>query len=102
MSGIFGACNLDGDSLPIDSVRACVNQISPERSYDVRIRNLSAAIRDEKISSDADDGLAAFSAPAEAQVVCVFDGRLDNREDLSARLRDRRPVDDASTDADLV
>ena len=102
MSGIFGGWNLDGSPLPIDRVRACVSQISPERPADVRICNLGAAILAAKISSGSDDGDGNASALAEGRAACVFDGRLDNRDDLIAALRQRRPVDDASTDVDLV
>ena len=102
MSGIFGGWNLDGDRLPIDCVHACVNRISPAGPEDIWIRNLGAAILAVKITADADRFVAPSSSLAEGHAECVFDGRLDNRDDLIATLRQRWPVHDASTDVDLV
>lgn len=102
MSGIFGAWNLDGENLPLDRVRACVNRISRPGTNTVSISNLGAVILAAKTSPDPAGSIAASTGLAEGHAVTVFDGRLDSRADLIAALRDRWPVDNASNDRDLV
>jgi len=102
MSGIFGGWNLDGNRLSIDCIRASVNRISPSGPDNIWIRTVGEAVLAAKTSPNSDSFVATSSSLVDGQAACVFDGRLDNRDDLIAALRHRYPVHGDSPDRDLA
>ena len=102
MSGIFGSWNLDGDPLPIDRLRACADRISPCGIGDIQISEAGMVGLAAKTIPHRNGSITTSRSGKRGQVAGVFDGRLDNRDDLITALRRRRSVHDASTDCELV
>ena len=102
MSGIFGSWNLDGDPLPIDRLRACADRISPCGIGDIQISEAGMVGLAAKTIPHRNGSITTSRSGERGQVAGVFDGRLDNRDDLITALRRRRSVHDASTNCELV
>jgi asparagine synthase (glutamine-hydrolysing) len=100
MSGIFGCWNLDERPLDIDTFRACLERISPARVMS------SLSWHDGPVGLGYKTNWTAGTPPrphiCARNVVCVFDGRLDNRDELLSAIPSDDSLDGATTDCDLV
>ncbi len=99
MSGVFGCWHLDGHPVSPATVRSCLERISPAGSNDISLWHAGPASLGRK--SPAGLGLGA-KRPADTDITCVVDGRIDNREELFAALRGHVPLTEDSADCDIV
>jgi asparagine synthase (glutamine-hydrolysing) len=103
MSGILGIWNLDGR--PVDaSLLADLSAILAHRGPDADGRWISGSValaaRVLRTTPEAATETQPLVHPS--GIVVVFDGRLDDRDELLAALRSSAPVSAASPDAALV
>lgn len=104
MAGIFGVCRFD--AAPID--RALVARMSETLAHDGRDGegldvSGSAALGCRILRTPSEPALRAQPVRRTSGIRVVFDGRLDNRDELIAALRDRYyDVSAAAPDAELA
>ena len=99
MSGIFGCWNRDHRPLDGDAFRSCLERISPTAVMPAACwHNGSVALGHKAHSQQSKEHRQHISF---AHPVCVFDGRLDNRDELLSLARDDS-LDSAAPDCDLV
>ena len=99
MSGMFGCWNLDERPLDVATFSSCLERISPTRAMP------SASWHDGPVAlgckTNHQSSTASPPQICAGDVACVFDGRLDNRDELFSITRDQSR-DPAAPDSDLV
>ena len=98
MSGIFGCWNLDDRPLDADTFRTCLERISPARVMPSPSWHDGPAALGYKNHDLLTEHWPHIRA---GDVACVFDGRLDNRDELLVTASDGS-LDPAAADSDLV
>lgn len=100
MSGVFGCWRIDGRPLDPQILRHCLIQISPQgsqRIYSWTDGAVALGCKEPPRSVELNDACGATHETA-----CVFDGRLDNRDDLIRSLAGYPRVAAACHDRELV
>jgi asparagine synthase (glutamine-hydrolysing) len=99
MSGIFGCWRLDGSLLKSDALRRPLASapIHPQVTEALTWHRGSVGL-----SCHSSDHSSLGITGRNRSIVAVFDGRLDNRDELSLALRRRNFLHSRSTDADFV
>src|SRR3954466_15026505 len=100
MSGIFGCWHLDGRSLDVEIFRTCLERINPAGVTPSEWHHGAIGLGYKS------NGNSVLSKPhpnslGASHIACVFDGRLDNRDELLLTLRDTS-LDPDSPDCDVV
>ena len=99
MSGVFGCWHLDGRLLNVETFATCLERISPAGTM------ASTTWHDGSVGLGQKSHWNSVSSQPvrawERDVACVFDGRLDNRDELLSSLGDRS-LDPDSPDCDFV
>src|SRR3954447_18164624 len=85
MSGVFGCWRMDGRPLDPQILRHCLIQISPQGSHQIYSWTDGAVGLGSKEPCSSFD-LNNGPNSAGPDTACVFDGRLDNRDDLTRSL----------------
>ena len=102
MSGVFGCWHLDARRIEVDAFRRCVGQISPADTADIQTwihGSVGLGCKGDAAASASRSGAGGGTyEPAP----CVFDGRLDNRNELIRRLADDPRVAANCDDRDLL
>ena len=103
MPGIFGVCHFD--DRPVDP--ALVERMSETLAHDGRdgegvAVERSAALGCRLLHATHESASRAQPVRCVSGTRLVFDGRLDNRDDLISALRDRCDVSPAASDAELA
>jgi asparagine synthase (glutamine-hydrolysing) len=103
MSGIFGSWNVDGrplDSVELQRVSSALAHRGGDEEGTVIQGSMGIGCRLLRVTAESVQEARPFVTTS--QVVVVFDGRLDNREDLLVALRGDYDVEASSADAALV
>ena len=98
MSGVFGCWQLDGRPLNLDTFRASLERLSPPRAITTAWHDGPVGIGHK---SNWNSGALNPPPIGTQDVACVFDGRLDNRDEL-LRTLDDRSLHSESDDSDVV
>jgi len=98
MSGVFGCWQLDGRPLNLDTFRASLERLSPPRAITTAWHDGPVGIGHK---SNWNSGALNPPPIGTPDVACVFDGRLDNRDEL-LRTLDDRSLHSESDDSDVV
>jgi asparagine synthase (glutamine-hydrolysing) len=102
MSGVFGCWQLDGRHLDVAALHHCLTQISPYGPADIEAWTQGAIGLGGKRSPVTIERASERGSLESDASVCVFDGRIDNRDDLVRVLRGHARVDLQSRDRDLA
>ena len=102
MSGVFGCWQLDGRHLDAAVLRQCLTQISPHGPADIEAWTQGAIGLGCKRSPVTIERAGERGSLESDAGVCVFDGRIDNRDDLVRVLGRHSRVDLQSRDRDLA
>jgi asparagine synthase (glutamine-hydrolysing) len=102
MSGVFGCWQLDGRHLDAAMFHQCLTRISPHGPDDIEAWTQGAiGLGCRRSPSTMDRAAERHSLDSDASV-CVFDGRIDNRDDLVGILSRHSRVTLQSRDRDLA
>jgi asparagine synthase (glutamine-hydrolysing) len=99
MSGIFGCWNLDDRPLDVEIFKSCLERISPVQVMPSQSWHDGPVALGCKIHHHS--GAKDRPTVCVDDVACVFDGRLDNRDELSMMANDTS-ADPAADDSVLV
>ncbi|MFL6280555.1 MAG: asparagine synthetase B family protein [Vicinamibacterales bacterium] len=100
MSGIFGCWHLDGRTVDVATFRSCIERINPAGV-------IPSAWHDGAVGlAYKCNGNSVLATPPSvtigaSHIACVFDGRLDNRDELLLTLGEASPDPD-SPDCDVI
>ncbi len=97
MSGIFGCWHLDGRPVDTNTFHHCLQRIHPVHVHPSCVWHGGSVALGYRSNGDSVGTPPSGANP----VVCVFDGRLDNRTELIATL-DRAALHPRSADCDIV
>lgn len=101
MSGIFGCWHLDGRPIDSNTFRTCLELVDPGNLSSASVWHRGSVGLGFKPSPNSLNLEPDFARIQSRGVVCVFDGRLDNRDELISTLHDA-PLHSRSPDADVA
>src|SRR3954470_20334289 len=99
MSGIFGCWHLDGRTLDGELFQSCIERISPAGVTGSAWHHGGVGLGFKSNGSPGSTSHPANVGPL--QIACVFDGRLDNRDELLLML-ERASLGRDSPDCDVI
>ena len=102
MSGVFGCWHFDDRPASVAALRVCLERISPAGPVDVGVWHSGAVALGSKPAHDGGDFERDVNRLGVASIACVFDGRLDNREELYEALHRLSPLREDCPDRVLV
>ena len=102
MSGILGVYNLDGAPVEGERLRKALERMSSRAVDGAELWIDGAAALGCALSRVAPESAAENQPARSADTICVLDGRIDNREELLAALKEHPACGPKSPDSDLV